>query len=120
MARTLVGPDLRRLILVGLLGAVLCVVSCGTESKAKITATPNPVPAGPQSFGSTTVSWTTGDGSDGVVYVVVNGDPPKSFANGGTGSQNAPWIGAGGVYEFRLYSGPDRSKLLASVKVERK
>ena len=51
--------------------------------------------------------------------MVVNGAPPKSFASGTTGAKDAPWIGAGGIYEFQLYSGRDPKKLLASVKVER-
>lgn len=89
--------------------------SCG--SSATITATPNPVPAGP-GFGSTTVNWTTGGGSQGQVYVVLNAEAPKLFGSGASGSQEAPWIGVGSVYEFRLVDA--RGQVLASVKVERR
>ena len=86
---------------------------------ASITASPNPVPAG-KGFGKTTVTWNTGDGSIGQVYVSVNGEQEKIFADGRPqGSLDAPWIGAGATYEFRLYSGKDHKKLLASVKVIR-
>ena len=88
--------------------------SCG--SSATITATPNPVPPGP-GFGSTTVKWTTGDGSQGQVYVVLNAEAPKLFGSGASGSQEAPWIGVGSVYEFRLVDA--RGQVLAGVKVER-
>ena len=41
----------------------------------------------------------------------------RHFASGSAGSAEAPWIGAGGVYEFRLYGGATQNKLLASVTV---
>jgi hypothetical protein len=91
-----------------------------TASAASITASPNPVPAGKKSFGKTTVTWNTGDANAGQVYVAVNDGEEKIFADGRPqGSQDAPWIGAGATYEFRLYSGKDHKKLLASVKVIR-
>ena len=45
-----------------------------------ITANPNPVPAGTAKFGTTTISWDTGNGSLGEVYVSVNGGPEKRFS----------------------------------------
>jgi glycosyltransferase involved in cell wall biosynthesis len=41
------------------------------------------------------------------------------FTQGAKGSQEAPWINAGHTYEFRLYSGTERERLLASVEVTR-
>jgi hypothetical protein len=51
------------------------------------------------------------------VYVSHNGKAEKLFGQGGRGSKEAPWILAGSTYEFRLYAGKERAKLLASVKV---
>jgi hypothetical protein len=85
-----------------------------------ITADPNPMPATLDSK-TTTISWDTGDGSLGVVYVSVEGDPERRFSGSqAAGSLDAPWIGKG-VYEFRLYSGTveNKGKLLASVQVTR-
>ena len=53
------------------------------------------------------------------MYVTVDNGPPQLFSAGARGSQDAPWIGAGSVYEFRLYGGNARRKLLAKVQVER-
>ena len=84
-----------------------------------ITATPNPVPAGETKFGTTTVTWDTGDGSIGEVYVSVNGAAEKLFAgNRSKGSLAAAWIGKG-EHEFRLYAGKEHKTLLASVRVTR-
>jgi hypothetical protein len=80
-----------------------------------IEANPNPVPASP-GLGATTIAWTTGDGSDGVVYVSRNDTAEALFARGPSGSSVANWIAVGSVYEFRLYSTTSRS-LLAAVKV---
>jgi len=41
----------------------------------------------------------------------------RHFASGSAGSAEAPWIGAGSVYEFRLSGGAAQNKLLASVTV---
>ena len=86
----------------------------------RITATPNPVPGGPDKFGTTTITWDTGDGSPSQVYVCVNGRDERLFAdNRAKGSQEASWIGNGSDYEFRLYAGRDHKKLLATVTVTR-
>jgi hypothetical protein len=86
-----------------------------------IQASPNPVPAGPGE-GSTTVTWTTGDDSDGRVQVAINGGIEEVFARGGTGASIANFIDASSVYEFRLYAAATpfaQSKLLARVTVRR-
>ena len=115
-----------------LIGALACTLSScdrsptpqpaavpSTGSGATITATPNPVPAG-SGPGATTISWDTGDGSKGQIYFAVNnGTEKKWFDNAVRGSQEAPWINKGAVYEFRLYAGQSREKLLASVKVSK-
>ncbi len=88
-----------------------------TSAGASIAATPNPVPPGP-AFGVTTITWTTGDGQNGNVYVSVDGGQPKLFASGPSGSLEAPWIGFGSTYQFQLYSADNT--LLSTVKVERR
>jgi hypothetical protein len=84
-----------------------------------ITADPNPVAAtGAEKKGKTTISWDTGDGSVGQVYFSVNNGEEKLWLdNRAKGSQEAPWIKKGAVYEFRLYAGRNREKVLASVQV---
>jgi hypothetical protein len=87
-------------------------------STATITATPNPVPAGPGP-GTTMISWDTGDGTLGEVYVAPNGGAEKRFSGKrAKGSQEANWIGKG-AYEFRLYSTAEPRTVLASVRVAR-
>lgn len=85
-------------------------------SVAIIEASPNPVSVGP-GLGSTTITWTTGDGSVGLVYVSTNGGVYTLFAEGSSGSAAANWIGGGATYEFRLYTAVTPPALLASVQV---
>jgi hypothetical protein len=116
---------LRRVLLLSALVGVLPVVGCSqnrsskSDSAATITANPNPVPPG-EGFGTTKVSWNTGDGTDGVVYIFTGDGREKKFAGPmPAGSLDAPWIGVGTIYEFRLYAGKEPKDLLASVKVVR-
>ena len=83
----------------------------------RITAAPNPVPAG-SGAGTTTIKWTTADGTTGNVFVSEAGAEEKPFTSGPTGSSDAPWIQIGVNYEFRLYNS-DHTKLLAKVTVTR-
>jgi hypothetical protein len=85
-------------------------------STATITASPNPVPVG-QGPGTTTITWNTGDGSVGTVYLAKDGEPEAAFASGTPGSAPAPWIEAGKTYEFRLYAGTEHTKMLAKTQV---
>jgi len=85
-------------------------------STATITASPNPVAVG-EGHGTTTITWNTGDGSVGQVYLAKDSEPEAAFASGTPGSQEAPWIEAGKTYEFRLYAGTEHSKMLAKVQV---
>ncbi len=91
-----------------------------TKVEAHLTATPNPVPAG-NGLGTTTITWDTGDGTLGQVYVYVpkTGAAEQLLTAGPRGSVDAPWIGALATYEFRLYSGQDRTRLLRTVEVTR-
>ena len=90
--------------------------SSGGKAAPQITATPNPVPADST---TTTITWDTGDGTAGEVYVSPNGAAEKRFAGARKqGSQDATWIRQG-EYEFRLYAGKEHKTMLASVKVTR-
>ncbi len=84
---------------------------------AQITATPNPVKAG-QGAGTAKITWRTGDNTMGQVYVSENGGLEKLFASGADGSSEAPWIGNGSIYLFRLYSTGESRRLLATVEVK--
>ena len=85
-------------------------------SVANITASPNPVSVG-EGPGTTTITWNTGDGSVGQVFVSENGAPDRIFASGPSGSVAAPWIRAGTSFEFRLYVGTEHAKVLAKTQV---
>jgi hypothetical protein len=83
----------------------------------QLTAAPNPIP--PETK-STTLTWDTGDGSWGEVFLLVEGQQEKRFSEGPKGTLDVPWITAGAVYEFRLYAGKEHKQILATVKVSRK
>lgn len=117
------------------LGLTLCFASCnrssssseskeGTASEEKasaatISASPNPVPAGPK-LGETTITWDTGNKQTGEVYVSTNDGPEKRFGEGQSGSEKAKWIQVRSRYEFRLYEGTEHKKVLAKVQVTHK
>jgi hypothetical protein len=85
-----------------------------------LSASPNPVPAGDldRPLGTTTISWDTGDGSVGDLYVKVDREPEKFMASAPSGTHEVRWIQFDSFYEFRLYA-KKRSKLLAKVAVTR-
>jgi|SRR5262245_11411795 len=85
-------------------------------SAATISASPNPVAIG-EGPGTTTVTWNTGDGSAGQVFVSTDGAAETLFAAGSKGSAPAPWIQAGKTFEFRLYAGTEHAKMLAKTQV---
>jgi hypothetical protein len=88
------------------------------QTGSTIKATPNPVPAG-SGMGTTIISWTTGDASEGEVYVSEGDQAERLFASKTPqGSGDAPWIQAGRSYEFRLYDAA-HVKLLGKVIVTR-
>jgi hypothetical protein len=83
---------------------------------AMITASPNPVITG-EGPGTTTITWNTGDGSMGQVYVSEDGKAESLFATAPTGSAPAPWIAAGKTFEFSLFAGAEHTKVLAKTRV---
>jgi tRNA (mo5U34)-methyltransferase len=89
-----------------------CVLQSG-----RLTATPNPVVA-KDSLGATTISWSTGTGQVGQVFVACDGGEEKLLTEQAFGTQLVPWIKAGSTYRFSLYEGTDQTTLLASVEVE--
>jgi hypothetical protein len=70
-----------------------------------ITANPGYVLAPAGGLASTTISWSTSDGSGAQVRVSPDGSPEKLFASGPSGSQGASWIQAGSSYTFTLWGG---------------
>jgi hypothetical protein len=88
------------------------------SDEAILTASPNPIPA-EAGLGATKIGWSTGDGSWAQVYVSVDGGPEKLFASGAEDFAEAPWIKNGRTYEFRLYSGTEHTRCLATIKVTR-
>jgi hypothetical protein len=82
-----------------------------------ITASPNPVDVTTGSTGTTTISFYTGNGSNGQVYVSFNSGPEVLFMQNVFGSQDATWIQENGIYRFTLYQGTTQSTAMASVDV---
>lgn len=88
-----------------------------TKAASTLSACPNPVPAGDK-VGKTVISWTTGDGRPGKVWVSVNGEKESLFAIAQRGVASADWIRTGSTYEFRLYDS-DHIGLLGKIVVTR-
>jgi hypothetical protein len=85
------------------------------KAASRITATPERVKISGES-GSSDISWNTGNGSMGFVFVTANGRPPVLVATGSEGSRVISWIGRGS-YVFELYGDAGRQTLLAAVTV---
>ena len=85
------------------------------KDAARITATPERVKVSDGSA-STDISWNTGDGSMGFVFVTANGRPPVLVATSNEGSRVISWIRRGN-YVFQLYGDAGRRTLLSSVNV---
>lgn len=90
----------------------------GRAGSPTLTASPNPVPTA-GSPGETIISWDTGDGRPGQVYLYVPrpGAVEQLFAAGAHGTRPAPWIDPHATYEFRLYAGEQRTTRLATIEV---
>jgi hypothetical protein len=114
-----------------LLGFFICMlfVTCHNARRqpdqngavaAVLSATPNPVPAGDpnNAVGTTTITWDTGNGTLGDLYVKVDREPERFIARAASGKNEVRWIQFDSVYEFRLY-GKKHSKLLATLTVTR-
>jgi hypothetical protein len=90
----------------------LSLIACPHAGEARAAAQPGgvvlavaPIPTSARPTpGTPIVSWSTGDGSPGLVTVSVNGASESVFAASPEGSVQAPWIVAGRSYGFRLYS----------------
>jgi hypothetical protein len=66
-------------------------------------------------FGArTTISWSTGSGHAGSLYVASAGKPERLIARGSRGSELVRWIVPDVRYLFRLYAGSSKKDLLAS------
>lgn len=63
------------------------------------------------------VSWTTGTGVPGSVYISEEA-AERLFAIAPQGRQEAPWLRSGRRYELRLYANNGRRKLIATLEVE--
>src|ERR1051326_4869403 len=81
------------------------------KTEPRLRVKPELVPVG-KIVGVTEVTWDTGDGIEGEVYVSVNGEAESLFASGSSGSKEAPWILSGSTYQFRLYAGIAHERLL--------
>jgi hypothetical protein len=90
-------------------------------AKPVLAAEPNPVPAGDpdRALGTTVISWNTGREAAGDLYVKVNRSPEMHLAHAASGTLKIDWIQFDSTYEFRLYAGKKRSKLLAQLDVTR-
>ena len=63
------------------------------------------------------MTWYTGDGSPGQVYVSIGGAPEQLFST--NPSHHEATINGKSDYEFRLYAGADHTTRLGTVKVTR-
>ena len=88
--------------------------------QAVLSANPNPVPAGDidKPLGTTTVTWDTGNGAVGDLYVKVNREPEKFMARAPRGTIKIDWIQFDSTYQFRLYA-KKHSRLVAKLDVTR-
>jgi hypothetical protein len=93
-----------------------------TDSTAKtvLLANPNPVPAGDldQPVASTQITWNTGDGAIGDLYVRTNRSREVFLGSGPSGTIKIDWIQFDSTYEFRLYA-KKHGRLLAKLDVTR-
>jgi hypothetical protein len=64
-------------------------------------------------------SLNTGNDAMGYVYVSLNGREESFFARSPQSSRAADWIQTGFRYQFRLYDGTERGKLIAETTVTR-
>ncbi|HEY7066197.1 MAG TPA: hypothetical protein VII06_32290 [Chloroflexota bacterium] len=81
---------------------------------ARVSLAPNPLRA-PGTDAELT--WSTGDATDGQVWVSQDGGPEVLVARSPSGTTKIPWIEQGTSYQFRLYAGESHATLLASVTV---
>jgi hypothetical protein len=86
----------------------------GQKSAPFIRAEPNPIPIGP-GLGSTTISWSTGNGKIGMIYLLAADGEEVLCQQGAEGSDRIDWIQRDVVYRFQLYEeGQQRVPLAAT------
>ena len=85
-----------------------------------LSASPNPVPAGDldQPLASTVITWNTGRGVIGDLYVRTNRSREVFLGRGPSGTIKIDWIQFDSTYEFRLYV-KNHSRLVAKLDVTR-
>ena len=117
------------IILVVGFSSCLLFSSCDTARRQPIhdgtrqpilSADPNPVPTGDpdKPVASTQVSWDTGDGGIGELYVKIDREDERLIGRAPSGTMKIEWIQFDSLYQFRLYS-KKRSRLLATLTVTR-
>ncbi len=122
-------PFLNSSILITCLLGCLFLNSCrrvkqsaadGRRAKPVLFALPNPVPAGDpdQPAASTQITWDTGDGTIGFLYVKIDREDERFVGSAPSGVMKIDWIQFDSLYQFRLYT-KKRSKLLATLTVTR-
>lgn len=92
----------------------------GSGEKPTLVAEPNPVPAGDldQPAGSTVITWNTGTGVIGDLYVKANRSDEIFLGRGASGTVKIDWIQFDSTYEFHLYT-RKHSRLIAKLEVTR-
>lgn len=118
-------PASRARRVLGLCALAACLLLCRAPSAAHaagagvaLTVSPVPTVAHPQTA-TPQVRWSTGDGSPGDVTVAPESGKEILVAAGSEGTVPAPWIAAGHLYVFRLYSTVAGQRLLARLNVGR-
>jgi len=103
------------------------VRSCGLSAVIALSAAVITAPAAPagqppelsvvRTTSGALVSWNTGNGVPGAVYVVEQGGKEHLFARASSGSQAAPWVQPRERYVFRLYGEVGAKQLLVAVSI---
>ena len=94
----------------------IAMASIQVRPGPSLSAAPNPV-ALQAPTGTSVISWSTGSGAVGQVWLSVNGAPEVLFAQGPSGAQAAPWISVNRNLRFTLYEGFLRAVPLAATTV---
>lgn len=129
--RCVINGGLSRTWMILVLGFSSCLLlsSCDTARRQPIhdgttqpilSASPNPVPAGDpdQPLGSTEITWDTGNGTTGDLYVKENRSPKRFLARAPSGRLKIDWIQFDATYELLLY-GKRHGRPLARLEVTR-
>jgi hypothetical protein len=90
------------------------------RTRVVLSAAPNDFTLDSGDLAIATLTWDTRGSGDAEVWVSANGQPETLFARAASGSGDAPWIKAPGIYTFRLYSGGDHSTVLATTDITAK